>query len=215
MRDAQLWQTLCVLQNQVVSKDRYLRKSATDCAAPVDTITLLGRGNQLRDPRASTRIQRRKVWRIATRVAVLQYQTTAPSRTRYACPTQAKFLGRSRPHQEHCLDLRPKKNSPTAIRPNVTQKKRKCMTRCGNGTMKTFSKPASSERWSTSEVCTRPAGPLFCGTHTHLQRSHRQNICGTLFVSRPASTAGYTYFKNALSPRHASWTFDPNGYVFR
>ena len=49
----------------------------------------------------------------------------ATSRTRYACPTQAKFLGRSRPHQEHCVDLRPNINSPTAIRPNVTQKKKK------------------------------------------------------------------------------------------
>ena len=122
MRDALMWQTLCVLHLQVVSKEWYLRKvRRTVWRRGHDP--LLGRRNQLRDPKPQHGFRDTKR-EDGCATAVLQYQTgTFTHTTRF--PTQAKFLGRSRPHQEHCVDLRPNINSPTAIRPNVTQKKKK------------------------------------------------------------------------------------------
>ena len=128
MRDALQWQTLCVLHNQVVSKDRYLRKVRRTVRRRGHD-PLLGRRNQLRDKKHQHGFRDTK---FEDGCAVLQYQASDFTHT-IRFPTHTNFLGRSRPHQEHCVDHRPNFNSPAAIRPSVTQKKRKCMTRCRNG----------------------------------------------------------------------------------
>ena len=74
--------TLCPAQSSCVQRP-IPAKSSTNCVAPW-TRSTVGSKESASRPKASTRIQRHKVWRMATRVAVLQYQTSATSRTRHA-----------------------------------------------------------------------------------------------------------------------------------